>query len=315
MKGERALNKAFDKAAENEIIFTNADKIVIFSDLHRGTNDWGDDFAHNQLIFFHALRSYKEQGFTYIENGDGDELGENWFFSRILRAHSHVHWLMREFHREGKFHLVYGNHDMIRRFPFVANGLLKQYYDKPDVEGNSPPKEFAVHEALVLKHQESGKRIFIVHGHQADWFNNYLWWLGTAFLPLWKGVFQKALGLKDPTSPAKNRWKRNHITENLKSWVEKTKQITIAGHTHQSELPETTETKKNLPYFNDGSGVHPRCITGIEIVNGKIGLVKWWLNTEVIEGDLSRNIILCRQLIRDEHDNPIQPIPIEELGA
>ena len=29
------------------------------------------------------------------------------------------------------------------------------------------------------------------------------------------------------------------------------------------------------PYYNDGSCVHPRCITCIEIQNGEIMLVKW----------------------------------------
>ena len=33
------------------------------------------------------------------------------------------------------------------------------------------------------------------------------------------------------------------------------------------------------PYFNVGSCVHPRCITGIEIKDGLIGLVKWFVNT------------------------------------
>jgi hypothetical protein len=32
-----------------------------------------------------------------------------------------------------------------------------------------------------------------------------------------------------------------------------------------------------LPYFNTGSCVHPRCITGIGIQEGKIYLVNWWL--------------------------------------
>ena len=30
-----------------------------------------------------------------------------------------------------------------------------------------------------------------------------------------------------------------------------------------------------IPYFNDGSCVHPRCITGIEIADGNIMLIKW----------------------------------------
>ena len=47
--------------------------------------------------------------------------------------------------------------------------------------------------------------------------------------------------------------------------------MVIAGHTHRPRFPEPNE----LPYFNDGSCVHPRSITGIEIVDLKISLIKW----------------------------------------
>ena len=49
MKGNRLLSKTFIKAQKREIEFTDKDKFIIFSDHHRGTNDWGDDFAHNPL--------------------------------------------------------------------------------------------------------------------------------------------------------------------------------------------------------------------------------------------------------------------------
>ena len=47
----------------------------------------------------------------------------------------------------------------------------------------------------------------------------------------------------------------------------------IAGHTHRPRFPK----KGSPPYFNDGSCVHPRCITGIEIQDGEISLIKWSL--------------------------------------
>ena len=45
----------------------------------------------------------------------------------------------------------------------------------------------------------------------------------------------------------------------------------IAGHTHRPVFPDNEAP----PYFNDGSCVHPRCITGIEIQNGEVILIKW----------------------------------------
>lgn len=47
----------------------------------------------------------------------------------------------------------------------------------------------------------------------------------------------------------------------------------IAGHTHRPMFPDVDIP----PYFNDGSCVHPRCITGVEIKNGEIMLIKWWI--------------------------------------
>ena len=36
----------------------------------------------------------------------------------------------------------------------------------------------------------------------------------------------------------------------------------------------------DIPFFNDGSCVHPRSITGLEIEEGKISLIKWQIATK-----------------------------------
>ena len=51
--------------------------------------------------------------------------------------------------------------------------------------------------------------------------------------------------------------------------------LTITGHTHRPRFPEPGD----IPFFNDGSCVHPRSITGIEIENGNISLIKWHIAT------------------------------------
>lgn len=317
MGASERLTRAFEKAEKNEIIFTNEDKFILFSDQHRGKNDWGDDFAKNQLLFFHALTSYYEDGFTYIENGDGDELSENWVFRNIRKAHSHVFWLMRMFHREGRLIMLYGNHDMARRYPSVVRRQLHTYYEDREDKRVDLFKDIQLHEGIVLTHQETGKKIFIVHGHQADFFNTYFWWLGVLFLPVWKSIFQKVLGWRDPTSPAQNRWKKNKVEDHIIRWAGEHNQIIIAGHTHRSWHPLPGEA----PYFNDGSCVHPRAITGIEIQNGTLALVKWWLNTKrSIDPDagefsrMDRTVYVDRRLIMtDKSGNPIAPIRLEDL--
>jgi predicted phosphodiesterase len=54
----------------------------------------------------------------------------------------------------------------------------------------------------------------------------------------------------------------------------------IVGHTHRPYLPG----EKESPYCNTGSCVHPRCITGIEIENGEIRLIKWFIDVNVGAG-------------------------------
>ena len=50
----------------------------------------------------------------------------------------------------------------------------------------------------------------------------------------------------------------------------------VTGHTHRPRFPSPEE----IPFFNDGSCVHPRSITGLEIENNKITLIKWHIITQ-----------------------------------
>ena len=72
MSVTQRLDQVFEEAKLIE--FDNASRFIIFSDCHRGDNSWADDFAHNQVIFFHAMQYYLQKDFTYIEAGDGNEL-------------------------------------------------------------------------------------------------------------------------------------------------------------------------------------------------------------------------------------------------
>jgi UDP-2,3-diacylglucosamine pyrophosphatase LpxH len=269
MSASERLTEVFESA--KEIPFDDSSKFVLFSDIHRGDNSWADDFAHNQNLFFHALKDYHKRGFTYIEIGDGDELWENSKFDDIRRAHSHVFWLMKQFYQDNRLYLVHGNHDMERRDPKKVEETLAQYYDQRDETKKELFKGIQVHEGLVLRHTATDNKIFVFHGHQGDLMNDTLWWLSRFFVRnFWKHL--QLLGIKDPTSPAKNFTKRAVVEDRIKEWIEANHQMVICGHTHRSVLPKVGET----PYFNTGSCVHPRCITGMEIESGEISLIKWW---------------------------------------
>ncbi|WP_298365395.1 metallophosphoesterase family protein [uncultured Lutibacter sp.] len=246
-------------------------KFVFFSDCHRGDNSYADDFTHNRNIYFHALRNYYEKDFTYIELGDGIELWENRNFNEIFKAHQNVFLLLRDFHLKGKLHMIWGNHDMVLRKDKKVDKLLGSYFDEITSTDKDLLKGLKFNESIILDVEGFEKNILLIHGHQADFFNYVLWkWSRFLVRVLWKPL--QILGIKDPTSPAKNFKELLRVEKRLKKWIDSNNnQMVIAGHTHRPRFPEPDE----LPYFNDGSCVHPRSITGIEIVDMQIFLIKW----------------------------------------
>ena len=79
------------------------------------------------------------------------------------------------------------------------------------------------------------------------------------------------------TSVAKNYRELIKIERRIKKWIsDNNNLITIIGHTHRPRFPKPGE----IPFFNDGSCVHPRSITGIEIENGALSLIKWNIATK-----------------------------------
>ncbi|MDP2161586.1 MAG: serine/threonine protein phosphatase, partial [Flavobacterium sp.] len=85
------------------------------------------------------------------------------------------------------------------------------------------------------------------------------------------------------------------IERRIKKWISDNDNIiTITGHTHRPRFPNANDNSIN--YFNDGSCVHPRSITGIEIVEGTISLIKWFIDTKT-DGTL--------QIVRDCLEGPV----------
>jgi UDP-2,3-diacylglucosamine pyrophosphatase LpxH len=271
MSAESRINRAFKKA--KKLPLNTNSKYIIFSDCHRGDNSFADDFARNRYIYQYALSQYFSKDYTYIELGDGDELWEN-SFDKIFQANKDVYLLLKKFHDKNRLHFVWGNHDMDYKKQKNIKKNLHYYYDS--AEGTL--KELLVNasfsEAIKLE-IDNGKCMFLLHGHQADWFN-YSFWKLSRFLVkiLWRPL--QTIGIDDPTSPAKNFRELIRVERHIERWIRKNNnQVLVTGHTHRPRFPQPNE----LPYFNDGSCVHPRCITGLEIENGQITLIKWHLIT------------------------------------
>jgi predicted phosphodiesterase len=276
-------------------------KLVCLSDMHRGDGSGADDFAQNSLIYRCALEHYLENGFTYVELGDAEELWENDNFDQIYITHTSVYELVAKFHDpdpgKTRYLKVWGNHDLYWKDNEAVYRTLF-----PGIE---------THEGIILETgsnkgdgEATGGAILLIHGHQADPKCSGEVAAVSKFLVhhFWPDL--QRCGVKDPTRAALNPGLCNEVDKRLHEWASRNDQgiaAIIAGHTHRAVFENLSLTErhyleskvktdgikiKNQPdgsYFNTGSCVHSLCITGIEITfeNGPhLRLIKWGQATE-----------------------------------
>ena len=268
MSTESRLDEVYSKA-ERFLIDENT-RIVCMSDCHRGVGDHVDNFLPNQNVFFAALDYYNNHCFTYMELGDGDELWENRSLKRIVEIHSDSFWIISRFCCQGRFRMLYGNHDYRKKKRNYMRLHCGEYYCDSKDQYCELLGGLQAQEGILLVDRESGHQILLVHGHQGDLLNDTLWRL-TRFMVrfIWRPL--ELLGTYDPTNAARNYRKRKKTERRLDHWARKNQVMVIAGHTHRPVLPQPGSSL----YLNDGSCVHPRCITAIEIENSAVTLVKW----------------------------------------
>ncbi len=286
MKTNHRLDECYKKARVIE--FDKNSRYIFFADVHRGDNSMSDEFAHNQNVYYHALENYLEEGYTYIELGDGDELWEHPKFEIIMSAHSDVFLLLKKFYDDKRFICIYGNHNnYLRNRTWVQKNLYHFHDDFLDKE-SCLFTDMITPESLVLKYKDTGQEILLVHGHQGDLFNDKLWLPSMLSLRFfWR--FLHAFGFRNPVSPAKSRIRRHKIEVNFSKWISEKGVGVICGHTHRPKISKPQE----IPYFNSGCCIHPRGINGIEIVNGEIMLIDWRIRPEE-----NGNLKISKRVIR-----------------
>ncbi len=273
MKTRARLDSVFQKAFP--VPFDDGSKFVFFGDVHRGDDSLSDEFGRNRHIYYHALNYYYQNDFTYVEVGDGDELWEHPHYEHIRSAHVSVFEMLKGFHKSNRLLMLFGNHNMQLRDPkYVKENLYHIYDEYLDLKEDLFP-DLNVHEALLLKHRNSGQEIFVVHGHQGDLINDQLWRISyTLIRYIWR--FLHVMGVKYAASPAKNRTKRHKIEKSYNKWNQQRDIMIICGHTHRPKFPSAGETS----YFNTGCCIHPRGITCLELMYGKIMLVSWNMHSK-----------------------------------
>lgn len=266
--GQRRLDQILKSAPE--LPFDDHSKIILLSDAHRGDRGVHDEFAANEDLFVHALSHYALAGFTYIELGDGDDLWQTPRFSDIERAYPRVFTLLHQFQQQNRLHLILGNHEVQGR----------QYYRVNKGEWN-------VGEGLVLRHRQTGQRLFAVHGHQIDFWCDQLSLLTQQLVWSAKWGSQQVGSAANSFASQQRRalinlatglWARWYASQQQKQtqqmidWVKSRHQPAIVGHTHLPQFPNRDHT----PCFNTGSCINPGYLTGIEIQDGLLRFVKWF---------------------------------------
>ncbi|MBC7937526.1 MAG: metallophosphoesterase [Rhizobacter sp.] len=278
------------------------DKFIIFSDQHKGNKSWADDFNASETNYIKALGHYYKEGFTFISLGDSEEL---WKFQPAdLLPKNEKAFAAESAFFPNRFYKTFGNHDIIWKDIFAVSFYLKKYFGSP----------LKIYEGIVLKVKglKIPFNIFLTHGHQGDLMsdNNAVstWLVAHIWMPI-----QRYLRV-NINSASKDFSLRNGHNKMMYGWSSQEKDmLLITGHTHSpvfasgryyghpSNKIDTSQQRETLKpcYFNSGCCCFDDGdITGIEIVDGSIRLVKWCDDGPLTKRKVLEEIKLA-QLIED----------------
>ena len=262
--------KALDSTQKNGLYIADfqlsKDRYVIFSDVHKGNGTSGlDDFRHNEALYCEALNHYLDNDYRLILNGDIEECWKSPLSDIMETYDSTAFEVERQFAARGPdFYMrTYGNHD-----DDWANPKKVDRYLSPILR-----RQIKVYPSIRL-----GSRIMIAHGHQGDLTSDRLARVSRRVVRrIWKPL-QHLLKLKMPGKVAGNNPIQSNRDRYLHQWAVKNRQLLIAGHTHRALLNPDPKTGSTDHYINLGCCVLLDGMTGIEIDQGEIRLVKWAMN-------------------------------------
>lgn len=288
-----------------KVINTNLrqDDFIIFSDQHKGNNSWADDFHICKENYVAALAEYNRLKFTLINLGDSEEL---WKFKiqDIIPANKDAFDAEAAFHPR-RYIKAFGNHDLLWKNKLDVQLNLSKTFSMP----------LTVYEGIILRDDNLKLDIFLTHGHQGDILsdNNAFstWIVAHIWMPLQRYL---RININSPSSDFSLRNKHNRM---MYEWSSSRKNLVlVTGHTHQpifasgkyykhpsNNIPQTNLQDELVPnYFNTGCCCYnDGDITGIEITDGKIRLVKWY-NEEVRSEKMILEEIAIVTLIKDIRD-------------
>lgn len=255
------------------------DRFIIFSDMHKGSKDGADDFELAEPNYIAALDYYNAGGYHLICLGDSEELWEN-TLTQIKKYNKASFEAERRFLLKHRFTKIFGNHDLDWEINPLSDKELREIYGVP----------LAALEGIILECTLDGNifSFFCTHGHQGDlqsdgnllskFFVSKIWAPLQAYLRI------------NPNTPAYDASLKTEHNRLMYEWSSEQKGIIlVTGHTHQPVFESLTHYERiqrqndaslyrdvKPCYFNTGCCCYDDGdITGIEIADGMIKLIKW----------------------------------------
>jgi UDP-2,3-diacylglucosamine pyrophosphatase LpxH len=254
-------------------------RFIIFSDQHKGGKNGADDFMLAESNYLAALEYYNSQAFHLICLGDCEELWENTLV-QVKKNNLDSFQAEKKFVRRKAFTKIFGNHDLDWEINPLAANELKEIYGDSVIA-----LEAVTLESKIGDHQLC---IFCTHGHQGDEQSDGNYFSKFFISNIWAPL-QAYLRI-NPNTPAYNATLKTRHNSLMYEWSSLQKDLLlITGHTHQPVFESLThlerlQVRKNNnaymnvkpTYFNTGCCCFDDGdITGIEIVDGAMNLIKW----------------------------------------
>ena len=259
----------------------DSDRFIIFSDQHKGTRNFDDDFRSNEPNYIAALNYYHQQAFSYINLGDGEELWKN-KATDVNNAYSEAFKAEANFQVGNRYYRTFGNHDLQWKNHLDVLLYLKSIFKLP----------LRVYEGIVLRATSASYPavdIFCTHGHQGDKMSDNNAFSTWVVAHIWAPVQRfLQMNINTPANDFTLRNKHNRLMYEWSSLQDHT--LLVTGHTHKPVFASgkyadksmyKIDTSETVPiikptYFNTGCCCfNDGDITGLEIAQGYIRLVKW----------------------------------------
>jgi len=289
-------------------------KFIIFSDQHRGGKDGADDFAVAEPNYLAALDYYFQQQFYFISLGDSEELWEN-SLTKVKKHNTVSLEKEKLFIQQNRFVKIFGNHDLYWDNDPLAGWQLKKIYEQEvkvyegvvlqSIASNQQPVTSNSPLTIFLTHGHQGDA-----SSDGNWFSKFfvarIWAPLQAYLRINPNTPAYDASLKTKHNNIMYEWSSQQkdlilitghthqpVFESLTHLERLYKKLQQARNDKDADAVKAIETEilnrkhkytditteylqMKSSYFNSGCCCFSDGdITGIEIADGFIRLIKW----------------------------------------